>query len=298
MTSVNRAAVAGVLVLSGCDAFLLQPCTGLAPAWREVSTGYVHVCALDAEGEAACAPSEYVGDPPTGPLYGVTSGYDFSCALDADGRSTCWGDDVAMGGQIADAPTDDTSAFVLVEAGMDHVCGVQEDDAVACWGDDSAGQSTVPAELGRVQTLSAGYRHTCAIDEAGALRCWGAAGAWLAEGVGGTWALVAAGQDLTCAVDTDDALSCWGSSTPDLAPLEGVAFASLAAGALGLCALDADSVLTCALLDEAELPTGPVRSLDLSLADASLGSYGCVVDADDALSCFGSGVPNLPTATE
>ena len=70
-------------LLSGCDAFLLEPCPGTS-VFSEVSTGYTHVCALDAAGEASCSPSSAADPAPAGPFTQITSGYDFSCALDAD----------------------------------------------------------------------------------------------------------------------------------------------------------------------------------------------------------------------
>lgn len=293
MNSKNTVYLCLALLLSGCDAFLLEPCPGLA--WSEVSTGYVHICALAKNGEVACTSTRDIGEVPTGPLHGVTSGYDFSCALDEDNRPRCWASEGRMGGD----ETDTSQPYLRLEAGMDHVCGVREDDTVGCWGEDDQGQTAVPSDLGAVLALSVGNRHTCATDEDGALRCWGAPGAWLAEGVGGAWALVAAGKDLTCAVDLDGELTCWGDTSPDLAALDGLDIVSLAAGSLGLCAIDADDLLSCARLEEADLPEGPVRSLDLSLNPA-LGalSYGCVLDDSSALSCFGGDFPALPTLPE
>ena len=294
MNDKNKVYLCLSLLLSGCDAFLLEPCPG--PSWSEVSTGYVHICALANNGEVACTSTRDIGEVPLGPLRGVTSGYDFSCALDEDNIPSCWAAEGMMGGDEADT----SQPYLRLEAGMDHVCGIHKvDNTVGCWGEDDEGQAAVPSDLGVVKALSVGNRHTCAIDDDDALRCWGAPGAWLAEGVGGAWALVAAGKDLTCAVDLDGVLTCWGDTSPDLAALDGLDIQSMAAGSLGLCALDADELLSCALLEEAELPEGPARSLDLSLNPA-LGafSYGCVLDESSALSCFGGDFPALPTLPE
>ncbi|MBK9646669.1 MAG: hypothetical protein IPO67_16210 [Deltaproteobacteria bacterium] len=237
MNDKNKVYLCLSLLLSGCDAFLLEPCPG--PSWSEVSTGYVHICALANNGEVACTSTRDIGEVPLGPLRGVTSGYDFSCALDEDNTPICWASEGSMGGDVADT----SQPYLRLEAGMDHVCGIHKvDNTVGCWGEDDDGQAAVPPDnQGAVTALSVGNRHTCAIDAAGALRCWGAPGAWLAEGVGGAWVLVAAGKDLTCAVDLDGVLTCWGR-LPRPRRWTGSTL-SPGGGSLGLCAADADELL-------------------------------------------------------
>ena len=49
-------------------------------------------------------------------------------------------------------------------------------DNLRCWGWNSDGQTSVPADLGKVQAVTTGDRDTCALTWSNTLRCWGAGG--------------------------------------------------------------------------------------------------------------------------
>ncbi len=279
-----------MILLSACDAFLLVPCpeSEAEPerVWSSVSAGFDHVCAVDGDGEVVC--STLNDGPPSGTLIALTSGYSFTCALDADGLPICWGDPQLYWQEVIDQAPD--QILDQIDAGDNHVCGLH-DGAVTCWGRTeqiSYDLLTPPADLTDVTQVSAGYSHTCALDQDGALTCWGEDGTWTPDDAAGPYLNVVAGKHLTCAQRADDLrLSCWGDDPPDTSSLDGQDFSALRAGLLGVCGLN-EAGFTCALLPDTELPTGPLLDLDLSLN----GAFGCALDPDGLLSCFGEHIPD------
>lgn len=279
-----------LLWLIGCDAFLLEPCPGRV--WSEVSTGYQHVCAIDGsgeeEGEAVCAPEATLA--PAGPLTSITGGYGFACALDPDGLPACWGEPGATWSAVLDeAPTEPLDA---IAAGHTHVCGLLG-GTVTCWGQREQiayDLLTPPETLTEAVALSVGLTHTCALAPDGALACWGEDGAWMPDETAGPYRLVAAGQRLTCAQREDLGVVCWGEDPPDVDALDGRALDMLEAGLIGVCALDEQGSIACAITEELSLPDEPLSALDLSMD----GAFGCALDHEGRLQCFGSPPAALP----
>ena len=56
---------------------------------------------------------------------------------------------------------------------INHTCAIKTDGTAQCWGDDSAGQSTIPADLGTVISISARDDNTCIVKSNNAVQCWG-----------------------------------------------------------------------------------------------------------------------------
>jgi len=130
----------------------------------------------------------------------VTTGYMHSCALTGAGQVYCWGDNTR--GQLGDGSTTQRNSPVLVQgvlagknvteisAGAAHTCAVA-DGASYCWGSNVSGQlginssgsgtnSSVPVATltsgvlnGQTVTeVAAGEAHTCVI-AGGKAYCWG-----------------------------------------------------------------------------------------------------------------------------
>jgi alpha-tubulin suppressor-like RCC1 family protein len=182
----------------------------------------------------------------------VSAGYVHSCALLADGRVRCWGANFA--GQLGDGTHADAATPVdvaglpgpasAIAAGYAHTCAIVA-GAAWCWGDNTFGEigdgTTVerptPVQvqgLSQVVALAAGggiagtsFGHTCAVLAGGDLRCWGADDAGqLGDGGGLTQpapvpvgilpagtavSAVACGERHTCALSSGGAVYCWGA---------------------------------------------------------------------------------------
>jgi Regulator of chromosome condensation (RCC1) repeat len=107
-------------------------------AFRQVTLGEHHACALDESGTLKCWGDDTNGqtDAPSGTFTSVTSGDYHSCALASDGHVECWGAKDPATGQAVDfgQATPPTGTFKYLSAGDIHTCGIKDDDTVACWG--------------------------------------------------------------------------------------------------------------------------------------------------------------------
>ena len=176
----------------------------------------------------------------------ITSGYLHSCALTTNGRVWCWGNNTY--GQLGNNSTTNSARPVAVaglgrgvraiDAGWFDTCAITARGAVKCWGNNSYGQlgnNTTTSSLTPVQVhgltrgakaVSASYFHTCAITAKGAAKCWGN-NSWgeLGDNTAnesarpvGVYGLnkrvkqISAGYTSTCAVTTKGAAKCWGSN--------------------------------------------------------------------------------------
>ncbi|MEY3407725.1 MAG: hypothetical protein RL038_786 [Actinomycetota bacterium] len=244
-------------------------------AWKSVSIGYDHACALSTYGDAYCwGSNSYYGQAgigsnttpltPTavdtsGSLAGKTikqissSGYN-SCALATDNSVHCWGQ--GLYGGVGNnntttqfSPVDITnSGFLngntvqkLIPGGY-HTCALTTDGEIACWGGN---------DYNEVGINSAGNNALVPtqIDMSGPT-------------AGKTFKQVIAGGYHTCAVSTDDKIFCWGyndynttgvedSSVSEIREIEdygnlaGDAIVDMAAGYYFTCALTSAGEVGC-----------------------------------------------------
>lgn len=177
-------------------------------AFRMLSAGAEHTCALDLNGAAYCWGENafgQLGDSSrtwsTSPVR-VVGGYTFTtitaggahtCALDAQGTAFCWGGDPF--GQLgtgtdtslvvtAPMPVDGGLEFQQIDAGGIHTCGLDTQGVAYCWGDNGFGQLGTGSTTGadqpvpvvtnlRFNSITTGWTHTCALATDGAAYCWG-----------------------------------------------------------------------------------------------------------------------------
>jgi alpha-tubulin suppressor-like RCC1 family protein len=170
----------------------------------------------------------------------VTTGYDHTCAVTTDDRAFCWGRNKY--GQIGDSTTvfrrfkpsrvGRGLSWHQVDAGRDFTCATTTDDHAYCWGDGRSGQlgnnrsaflfSPQPVAGGLHFTrVTAGAFHACGEAVGKQAYCWGILFSApttttpqrspLAVGGGLTFAQVSAGEGQSCGKTPESVAYCWGS---------------------------------------------------------------------------------------
>lgn len=180
-------------------------------AWRQVASGELHTCYINANGGVACEGHDGYGQLGSGELFAsiqptavvglgsgvreVAAGYDFSCALTEGGAVYCWGGNGQS--QLGPNTTERYSATPVrvtglgegvqsISAGHSHACAITQSGGVKCWGNNSHGQlgneevSNVPSPTPQdvvgltegIVTLGLGGNQSCAGTATG-LYCWG-----------------------------------------------------------------------------------------------------------------------------
>ena len=146
----------------------------------QISSGYVHTCALTSGGEVRCwgygedgrlgnnnnsnspFPVTVVGEDTNGDNSGdgtlknivqISLGYYHTCALTSGGEVRCWGS--GSSGTLGNN-SNSNSPFPVTVVGEDT-------------NGDNSGDST----LKNIVQISSGHDHTCALTSGGEVRCWG-----------------------------------------------------------------------------------------------------------------------------
>lgn len=171
-----------------------------------LSTGTLHTCAIESDGDAYCwgaNVSGQLGDGTTAdrdvpvPVAGgltfstISAGGQHACGLTPAGAAYCWGSNGF--GQLGDGTITAREtpvavagglSFATIFAGPEHTCATTTDDLAYCWGRNTRGQlgdgSTVGSDqpvavgggLSFVQ-VALGFAHTCGITPTGSAYCWG-----------------------------------------------------------------------------------------------------------------------------
>lgn len=170
----------------------------------------------------------------------VSAGATHTCAIDVDGVVYCWG--LGDNGELGDgggstrpyaAAVTSDARFLAVSAGSRHTCGITTDDVVYCWGSNRRGQigdgsttdQRVPVPVGadlRFAQVSSGIEHTCGVTTTDEAYCWGAnADGQLGDGTttdrstpvrvsGPSFTQVGAGGYHTCGLTAGGSIYCWG----------------------------------------------------------------------------------------
>ncbi|MFN3217003.1 MAG: hypothetical protein ACE367_10945 [Acidimicrobiales bacterium] len=234
------------------------------------------VVLISAFGPPLVAPAGADGnEAPGAPLAfrSITAGGGHTCAIDDDGEVRCWGANAF--GELGYGDTDDVGdgldemgrnmrlvdvgpglTATAIAAGDDHTCALLDDGSVKCWGNNGRGRlgigdtfhrgdqvgemgaDLLPVDLGPDRTataITAGGVHTCALLDDGSVKCWGnnasgqlgygdtlhrgdAPGEMGANllpvdlGPDRTATAIAAGIAHTCALLDDGSLKCWGDN--------------------------------------------------------------------------------------
>ncbi|WP_425146579.1 RCC1 domain-containing protein [Deinococcus sp.] len=142
------------------------------------------------------------------PTIGAGSGY--SVVIKPDGTLTAWGQD--NNNIVSGVPG---GTFEGVYAGDSHALAVKTDSSVLGWGRNSEGQTTIPAGLGSVLSLSAGDNHSLALKADGSVVGWGYNGSGQATTPAGLSSVtsIAAGNSNSYAVKSDGTVAFWGNNS-------------------------------------------------------------------------------------
>ncbi|RAL20240.1 hypothetical protein DL240_17825 [Lujinxingia litoralis] len=113
--------------------------------WGTGSTGRLGTGASGPD--LVLAPEEVGGDVP---LVSVSSGNVHSCGLNSDGEAWCWGYNdhgqlgvVQTGNELVPVEVDVDETFLQIEAGKIHTCAITTAGVILCWGENG------DSELGR-----------------------------------------------------------------------------------------------------------------------------------------------------
>ncbi|MFL5386621.1 MAG: RCC1 domain-containing protein [Longimicrobiaceae bacterium] len=256
----RRSAFALSLLLAATP-ILAAPVWAQAPAWKSVSVGFDHACALDTAGRAYCW-----GYNHSGHLGARTS---VKCGIISEsGARGCY--PVASEGVPVLAA--DGMRFASISAGEYVTCGIDPEARAFCWGDpmgDTASYrdrclrevpcsfSPVPLDPGR-RYVALDARSRCFAAADGSARCWGTAYRHTGD-VSTPWSVpvVAVAGDpegeTFCALGRDGRAYCEGEADFGVpgrraasGPAEGGArFTGLAALYHWVCGLDARGAAHC-----------------------------------------------------
>ena len=227
-------------------------------AYRSVSAGGLHSCAIRADGTLVCWGNNVFGqaDPPDGIYTAVTAGEFQSCGLRTDGSVTCWGRNLLFD-NFTTPPLD--GSYTAVSAGF-RTCAVRTDGTVTCWPvienfcwsvdrESDGGPDHVHVCWDPDESLSRSYNAIavagwteCGLGTDGAITCWG-----LYSDVppAGIYKAVSAGVDHSCAIRVDDSIVCWGDSVFGQADPPDGRYMAVAAGRSHSCGLRTYGAVTC-----------------------------------------------------
>lgn len=180
-----------------------------------------------------------------------------------------------------DTAPPDTGPWRQVSVGDWHACGRRSTGSVQCWGDNEYNQLAVPDES--FLWVESERLSNCGILSDGAATCWGYhtdPGSMTLPG--GLYSRISVDRGTACAIRSDGAIECWGVLANLQEEFPGV-YRDLDVGWNNLCALDEESRIVCWGTDW-ELPP---QEGNIKVCTGY--NFGCVLNADHDLECFGAG---------
>ncbi len=289
--------------------------------WRDIvdaaptDSGYVQIevtdynkeaCALASDGSVVCwgwEDSTLIGQTPTGSgLSNLDCGQDYCCAVDGNGEAVCWGPSnyapPAGSGYVAVTPTEGA------------VYALTADGSIVASG-SSPHLNSMPLSSGWLQ-LEAAWNAVCGLHESGNIRCWqdpGAEGAFamlntqyihvdVSQAVDQWWGYL-------CAVTQQGEIECTGT-LPDPQPwVPGQhlpptdgLYLQVAVGPNWGCALDYQGTIECWGQDAEGLPTRNVPTGSGYQLIAGDGSSACALDAVGGVVCWGTVLGTPPAGAD
>ena len=272
-----------------------------------ISSGYQHVCALDARGAADCWGSiiydsrqlqnrsnedEYErGDAPANEKFiDISVGPFHVCGVRNDGSPLCWGEDNRHGRLFP--PTGER--LTAISNGYDHTCGLTFDGFAVCWGSNSFGQ-TAPPSGEKFTAISSGYFHTCGLRADGFPVCWGSdRGGRASPPLSVQLLSISSGGSHTCGLLLDDSPRCWGPQSwlTDTPVTE--TFKSISSGVDHTCALRPNGSPVCwGIADPKIMPPADEQLIAISSGQDQT----CGLRLDGSHVCWGTPFQSSPSPT-
>ena len=287
-------------------------------AYRSVSAGGLHSCAIRADDTIVCWGNNVFGqaDPPDGSYTAVTAGEFQSCGLRTDGSVTCWGRNNLNNLLINYLPTPPPDgSYTAVSAGF-RACAVRTDGTVTCWPAIKGSYCwSVDRENGHPdhvhvcwdpdESLNRSYRAIavagrteCGLRTDGGITCWGLSNS-ISNSISnsydppaGTYKAVSAGIYHICAIRADDSVACWGDSMYGQAHPPDGRYMAVAVGRSHSCGLRTNGAVTCwgsNTFGQADPPAGIYQSVTAG------DRHSCALDTDGTITCWGEAYGETPT---
>lgn len=246
------------------------------------------VCVASTALDDRTDPTENLELPPLEPLSGAAGlalGGDSPCVT-REGRVWCWGSNGA--GQAAQPPGEQNMPIAEIEglegvaqvvAGGQHKCALTDAGNVYCWGLNDQGQvgpTSAPEMTCSVLVLDKGPADVPCQPTPTQV-----------PGIANATAL-AVNDSTSCAVDDFGTFTCWGAEEFSIGIPEGsTGVRNLALGNEVICMVLRDTDELGCNDDTPDFAHDAVRGLDLSLENDGGPDYGCVIDVNGRVDCWG-----------
>lgn len=240
-------------------------------AFKAVSAGADHTCAVDVDGTLHCWGNvAVIGDVPTGVFKHVSSSENQSCALDEDGNPVCWG-------YGAEPPDEQLLQIQPTTGGAG--CGLRHDGSIICWGGSQLKPETLP---GRFTSMAAGWYQLCGITDNHELRC--TESEQMGPPPSGSFEKVVIGNHHGCGILTDGTARCWGNNDYGQWVPSQDRFKSLALDKFSTCGVRTDGSVTC--WGQITQHYGPGAPAGVFTSVASYFGRTCAIKVDGSVQCW------------